>query len=91
MTLLLVQLVRLWTTFIDVNACSPKRTTPALLVYDYFLTLPQEVQCIWGRKLSIPVALFYLNRYTSLIYRVFLIAGLIDWQGDSPGIRVEDM
>lgn len=53
----------------------------ALLRYDYFLTLPQEVHCIWGRKLSAPTVLFYVNRYGILISRVILMGQLITWQG----------
>lgn len=64
----------------------------AILFYDYFLTLPQEVQCIWGRKLSAPTVLFYVNRYGTLISRVFLIGQAITWQGVSgPGPETQAM
>ncbi|EJC98291.1 uncharacterized protein FOMMEDRAFT_162057 [Fomitiporia mediterranea MF3/22] len=35
----------------------------ALLVYDYFLTLEQEIKLFWRAKLTITRVLFFLNRY----------------------------
>ncbi|KAJ7101344.1 hypothetical protein B0H15DRAFT_796166 [Mycena belliarum] len=39
----------------------------ALLFYDYFLTLEWEVSRYWGSRLTVPNALFYLNRYATLL------------------------
>jgi hypothetical protein len=34
-----------------------------VLVYDYFLTLDQEIALIWSNPLSPPSFMFFLNRY----------------------------
>jgi len=39
----------------------------ALLIYDYFLTLPREVSLIWPSKWSLIKVLFLLTRYTPFI------------------------
>ena len=38
-----------------------------LFVYDYVLTFVQEVQLIWGRKITGATVLFWLNRYLTLV------------------------
>jgi hypothetical protein len=46
-----------------------------ILFYDYALTLPLEVDRFWNRKrLSWVSALFYVNRYTSLLAHIPVIA-----------------
>jgi len=35
------------------------------LYYDHILTLPAEINCIWGRKFNLVTVLFLLNRYTT--------------------------
>ncbi|KAI0078418.1 hypothetical protein K474DRAFT_1674125 [Panus rudis PR-1116 ss-1] len=37
-----------------------------LVLYDYLLTFPQEVACIWNRKISAVTILFLTNRYATL-------------------------
>ncbi|GJE85066.1 hypothetical protein PsYK624_011430 [Phanerochaete sordida] len=44
------------------------------LVYDYFLTLRQEVDFIWREPFSGLSLLFYINRYGALALRVFVVA-----------------
>jgi hypothetical protein len=39
---------------------------PALLFYDFFLTLDWEVARYWGSSLTLPNVLFFLNRYGTL-------------------------
>ena len=39
----------------------------AMLYYEYFITLPEEIKYIWQRKLSPVSSIFVLNRYTSLL------------------------
>ncbi|KAI0752140.1 hypothetical protein C8Q74DRAFT_1309082 [Fomes fomentarius] len=39
----------------------------ALLYYDFALTMPLEVKHFWGRRLSWPSALYFLNRYFSVV------------------------
>ncbi|KAJ3482759.1 hypothetical protein NLI96_g6763 [Meripilus lineatus] len=48
--------------------------TPALLVYDYLLTFPVEVQLVWRRKFSGVTVLFFFIRYCTLLGRVWYIA-----------------
>lgn len=42
----------------------------ALLVYDYFLTLPAEVNLFWKRRRTGAAVLFFANRYLSLLYNI---------------------
>ena len=37
-----------------------------VFIYDYVLTFAQEVQLIWGRKITGASVLFWLNRYLTL-------------------------
>ncbi|EMD35285.1 hypothetical protein CERSUDRAFT_124639 [Gelatoporia subvermispora B] len=36
----------------------------AVVFYDHLITLPLEVELIWGRKFNVVTLLFYLNRWT---------------------------
>lgn len=47
--------------------------TAALIVYEHILTGQQEYQVIWKRKLTIPIVLYLLNRYTLLSIGVLYI------------------
>ncbi|KAJ8507256.1 hypothetical protein ONZ45_g10359 [Pleurotus djamor] len=42
-----------------------------LLVFDYFVTLPDEVQFFWHGRWTYPRALFFLNRYQTIIFQLF--------------------
>ncbi len=42
-------------------------STSALVLYDYMLTLPVEVAVFWNRKFTGVSALFFYNRYFSLL------------------------
>ena len=44
----------------------------ALLFYDYVLTFPAEVRCIWNRKITGASLLFFVNRYCFLVFKVLL-------------------
>ena len=46
-------------------------TTAALIFLEYLLTFDQEVRLFWGKKLTGAVALFFVNRYTTIIYTIF--------------------
>ena len=52
-----------------------KLTDPptALIFYEYFLTLGDEVRHMWGRPCSPFSLLFYVNRYSVMIGAVFLL------------------
>ena len=46
-------------------------TKPAgIFIYDYVLTFAQEVELIWGRKITGAAILFVLNRYVTLVWAV---------------------
>ncbi|KAL4262735.1 SWIM-type domain-containing protein [Pleurotus pulmonarius] len=47
-----------------------------LLVWDYFVTLPDEEQLLWHGRWTYPRALFFINRYQTIIWQIFnTIAG----------------
>jgi hypothetical protein len=41
-----------------------------VLYYDYLLTLPREINCVWARGFNRVSAIFYLNRYPSLLFEI---------------------
>ncbi|KAI0752133.1 hypothetical protein C8Q74DRAFT_1373916 [Fomes fomentarius] len=45
----------------------------AILYYDFVLTIPQEVDRYWKRRLSWGSALFFLNRYSSVLSHIPII------------------
>ena len=45
--------------------------TSALIFFEYLLTFDQEVRLFWGKKLTGAVALFFVNRYTTIIYTIY--------------------
>ncbi|EMD31693.1 hypothetical protein CERSUDRAFT_69189 [Gelatoporia subvermispora B] len=47
----------------------------ALVLYDHICTIPQEVQVIWGSKLTSTMVLFHANRWLILAYTILAIAG----------------
>ena len=46
-------------------------TTSALTFFEFLLTIDKEVRLFWGKKLTGAVALFFTNRYTTLIYTIY--------------------
>jgi len=44
-----------------------------LLFYDYILTLPDEIDCIWRHRRSLVTLLFFLNRYLALFHALMII------------------
>lgn len=51
----------------------------ALLFYDYFLTLPDEVRCVWKGKFTGVTVLFMINRYATIVYRTLMVIQLMSW------------
>ncbi|KAJ3556303.1 hypothetical protein NM688_g2101 [Phlebia brevispora] len=45
----------------------------ALQVYDYLLTFPKEIRCIWARRFTGATAIFLTMRYVPLISAVFTV------------------
>ncbi|KAI0083647.1 hypothetical protein BDY19DRAFT_858844, partial [Irpex rosettiformis] len=50
-----------------------------LFFYDFFLTLPQEVNKIWRRKVTIATVLFLLNRYVFMMSRGMRTVQAVSW------------
>ena len=46
-------------------------TTAALIFLEYLLTFDQEVRLFLGKRLTGAVALFFVNRYTTIIYTIY--------------------
>ncbi|EMD31156.1 hypothetical protein CERSUDRAFT_100614 [Gelatoporia subvermispora B] len=44
------------------------------VVYDHVCTIADEVQLIWGRKLTGPTILFYINRWMLMIFAILNVA-----------------
>ncbi|KAI0937649.1 hypothetical protein AcV5_000436 [Taiwanofungus camphoratus] len=55
-------------SFLEEEYCSV--AARALFVWDYAITLDQEVQHVWGRPLSMSTCLFFLNRYLNLLVTI---------------------
>ena len=55
----------------------------ALIVYEHLITILQEYQVIWRRKISIPKVLFVINRYGLLTFGiVYLLSTFMWWPDD---------
>jgi len=50
----------------------------ALVLYDYFLTFPMEVELIWKRRWSISTGLYIINRYSGIFALSFNTAVYIN-------------
>lgn len=46
---------------------------PAIIYYDYILTLGDEIRFFWGRKTSSVALLYFANRYISMIGHIPVI------------------
>ena len=66
-----------------------------LFCYDYILTFSREVKCIWSRKVSAAVVLFFINRYVVLANRLIRLIQLYDWHGhreiQADQVRIESV
>ncbi|PCH40376.1 hypothetical protein WOLCODRAFT_98796, partial [Wolfiporia cocos MD-104 SS10] len=51
----------------------------ALIFYDYFLTLHQEIKLVWSFKINIVVVIFHFNRYVSLLWALFNMLQILQW------------
>ncbi|TCD64640.1 hypothetical protein EIP91_003842 [Steccherinum ochraceum] len=59
------------------NFCAVAAAT--LLFYDFFLTLGDEIKCVWKGKFSGVTVLFVLNRYVTIVYRALMLIQLMPW------------
>ncbi|OCH93585.1 hypothetical protein OBBRIDRAFT_790108 [Obba rivulosa] len=48
-----------------------------LVIYDHIMTLPREVELIWGRQWTSVTFLYHLNRWTIFIWAMFEFTGFI--------------
>ncbi|KAI0632761.1 hypothetical protein C8Q77DRAFT_1119605 [Trametes polyzona] len=56
----------------------------ALVLYEYLLTIRAEAKVVWGRKLTVPTVLYYINRYTLLLLGLAIaLWGFVEWTSDS--------
>ncbi|KAF7776826.1 hypothetical protein Agabi119p4_5219 [Agaricus bisporus var. burnettii] len=46
-----------------------------MLVYDHFLTFPQEVERIWKQRFTVASILFLINRYVTILQFIILLLG----------------
>lgn len=51
----------------------------ALLVFDYVLTLEEEVEYIWSSSNSLYVLLFFANRLAMVGMAVGSVVGMVPW------------
>ncbi|KIJ54551.1 hypothetical protein M422DRAFT_220842 [Sphaerobolus stellatus SS14] len=60
-----------------------------MLVYDYLITVGQEVESIWKQTWSGATLLFALNRYGSLLQRPIIVAAFLSpaWSRDVPSCQ----
>ncbi|KAI0656196.1 hypothetical protein C8Q70DRAFT_922027, partial [Cubamyces menziesii] len=55
-----------------------------IIIYEYMLTFEMERRVIWGRRLTLPGVLFYLNRYLLLAFALIIyLWGFVPWRFDS--------
>lgn len=48
----------------------------ALVLYDHICTIPQEMQLIWGSKVTSTMVLFHANRWLILAYTILNIVDM---------------
>lgn len=82
-------IVSTYSVFQETQYCSI--AARALFIWDYFITLDQEIQYIWRRRLSAVTCLFLLNRYVNFLVAILEIleqASFQTQQSCGPYIRV---
>ncbi|KZO96509.1 hypothetical protein CALVIDRAFT_120680 [Calocera viscosa TUFC12733] len=64
-----------WTLAEDVHITTSAFVAMTCWVwYDYLLTLPDEIQFVWRRRLTLPRALFALSRISGLVLTTTMTA-----------------
>ncbi|KAI0337391.1 hypothetical protein BDW22DRAFT_1349194 [Trametopsis cervina] len=54
-----------------------------LFFYDYLLTLPQEIKCVWQRPKHGAAVLFFVNRYVVFFNRLIRLVQTVSWSGET--------
>lgn len=52
----------------------------AIAIYDYLLTIPSEIKCVWQRKATVASGLLVLVRYITLLQVGMLSANFVSWE-----------
>lgn len=50
-----------------------------IVIYEYLVTLKEEITLFWMRKWTLATAIFFLNRYLVLLNNVMSIVGIVPW------------
>ncbi|KAK7688354.1 hypothetical protein QCA50_008726 [Cerrena zonata] len=56
----------------------------SLLFWDYLLTIRDEWRYIWRRKFSLVTMLYFINRYVTMTYRLFVLIEMFSIHGVTP-------
>ncbi|PCH39925.1 hypothetical protein WOLCODRAFT_98009, partial [Wolfiporia cocos MD-104 SS10] len=70
-------LAQVWQRLYAASCCD--MAVGALVIYEHFITFPQEVRLIWRLRLSSGTVIFLANRYFVLLYAIFSIMGVFNW------------
>ncbi|KAH9856238.1 hypothetical protein C2E23DRAFT_857247 [Lenzites betulinus] len=61
----------------------------AVIVYEYLLTIHMESKVIWGRQLTIPTVLYFLNRYALVLFAIAVsLWAFVPWQSPTVGVAM---
>ena len=52
------------------------RVSPALIIYEFVITVGDEIELFWKQKRTLAFALFLINRYLVLVYNLTLLRGI---------------
>lgn len=50
-----------------------------LILYEYLITLDAEIRFFWKKEINCTSALFFLNRYLNLLYRLSIAGALLSF------------
>ncbi|KAL6302734.1 hypothetical protein BKA93DRAFT_736272, partial [Sparassis latifolia] len=54
----------------------------AVILYEHLVTFGTEYDLVWGRKLTGPNVIFFINRYALFVWSIVNILGLFSWDVD---------
>ncbi len=63
----------------------------AILYYDFILTFRLEVEQFWGHRLSWASGLFFLNRYSSILFNIPLLYEYLGGPSESVYLIISHM
>ena len=56
------------------NAVTTDQTGPAILYFDYVITLNEEIRVIWSNPFSFAPLCYFVNRYIPLVFYVPILS-----------------